>query len=115
MSVTQINAYGSPAGLSPRPVQAAPNPPAAQPAPVKEYPAGSVTGATAEALNEAFQLQLPPNSRLAIERDEATSRYVFKSVDQATGEVIQQYPTESMLAQISSVRRIIGLAVNAGA
>lgn len=55
------------------------------------------------------------NTRLSIMLDEATNRYVFKSVDVDTGEVIQQYPTEQMLRQIARVREITGLTVDSAA
>ncbi|MGK2873206.1 MAG: flagellar protein FlaG [Alphaproteobacteria bacterium] len=57
----------------------------------------------------------PRNTRLSIERDEATDRYVFRSVDENTGEVIRQYPTDEMLTQIARVRQIVGLTVDTGA
>lgn len=55
------------------------------------------------------------NIRLSIVHDEATDRYVFKSVDTDTGEVIRQYPTEPMLRQIARVREITGLTVDSAA
>ena len=58
-----------------------------------------------------FVIQLP-NTRLSIELDKATNRYIFKSVDPETGEVIRQYPTEPMLSQIARVRRITGLTID---
>lgn len=51
-------------------------------------------------------------THLSIELDKATNRYIFKSVDPETGEVIRQYPTEPMLSQIARVRRITGLTVD---
>ncbi|MFZ5834361.1 MAG: flagellar protein FlaG [Pseudomonadota bacterium] len=51
-------------------------------------------------------------TRLSIELDKATNRYIFKTVDPETGEVIRQYPTELMLSQIARVRRITGLTVD---
>lgn len=57
----------------------------------------------------------PKNTRLSIERDEATDHYVFRSVDENTGEVIRQYPTDEMLNQIARIRQITGLTVDTGA
>ena len=54
-------------------------------------------------------------THLSIVHDEATNRYVFKSIDPDTGEVIRQYPTEQMLALIASVRRTSGLTVDKNA
>ncbi|MEQ1887875.1 MAG: flagellar protein FlaG [Alphaproteobacteria bacterium] len=54
-------------------------------------------------------------THLSIVHDEATNRYVFKSIDPDTGEVIRQYPTEQMLSLIASVRRTSGLTVDKNA
>lgn len=57
----------------------------------------------------------PVNSRLSIERDEATGHYVFKSIDPNTGDVLQQYPTEKMLSVLAQVRDVTGLTVDKNA
>jgi flagellar protein FlaG len=41
--------------------------------------------------------QDPADLRLVIEEDKATNSYVYKTVDRATGEVIQQMPREQVL------------------
>ena len=41
--------------------------------------------------------QDPADLRLVIEEDKATKSYVYKTVDRATGEVIQQLPREQVL------------------
>lgn len=35
--------------------------------------------------------------RLVIERDEPTGRYIYKTLDRATGEVVNQFPREEVL------------------
>lgn len=54
----------------------------------------------------------PINSRLSIERDESSGRYVFRSIDPDTGNVLAQYPTEKMLSLFAHVRKITGLTVD---
>lgn len=56
-----------------------------------------------------------PATRLSIELDAVTKRYIFKSVDSDTGKVIRQYPTEPMLSLIARVRRVTGLTVDKNA
>ncbi|MSP41847.1 MAG: hypothetical protein EXR08_00535 [Alphaproteobacteria bacterium] len=57
---------------------------------------------------------LDKSTRLSIQRDDATGRYVFRSIDPQTGDVLMQYPTEEMLSQIARVREITGLTVDEG-
>lgn len=86
------------------------------PAPEQQAAApGNPLEVAAQALNEALAGKLQVNSRLSIERDESSNRYVFKSINRDTGEVIRQYPTEQMLSQIARVRQIAGLTVDTGA
>lgn len=112
MSVQSLPGIGAGAGGTPRIARGQhqeepPNTPAsikpAEVAPVEQSPDKTLTGL------------IPKNTRLSIEHDKATNRYVFKSVDENTGEVLRQYPTEQMLAQIARVRQIAGLTVDTGA
>lgn len=57
----------------------------------------------------------PPVTRLSIELDAVTKRYIFKSIDPDTGEIIRQYPTEPMLSLIARVRQVTGLTVDKNA
>lgn len=52
------------------------------------------------------------NPRLSIEHDAAANRYVFKSIDPDTGEVIRQFPTKDILSIIARIRNISGLTVD---
>jgi flagellar protein FlaG len=45
----------------------------------------------------AAQSQDPVDLRLVIEEDKATNSYIYKTVNRATGEVIQQLPREQVL------------------
>jgi uncharacterized FlaG/YvyC family protein len=61
---------------------------------------------------KSVEISLDKNTRLSIERDEETGHYVFRSIDQQTGEVVAQYPTKEILAQIAQLRAITGLTVD---
>ena len=51
------------------------------------------------------------NERLSISRDESTGTFVYRSIDKATGDVLRQWPAESML-QFKAYLRQEGLAVD---
>ncbi len=57
----------------------------------------------------------PQSTRLSVELDRETSRYIFKSVDPDTGNVVHQYPTEQMLSLFAHVRQITGQTVDKSA
>ncbi len=71
--------------------------------------------AAEEVLNRAFEKRFPSNQRLSLDRDEVTSRVVFKSIDRESGETIKQFPTEEMLRQIARMRDVTGLALKVDA
>lgn len=62
----------------------------------------------------AVEPPLNKNTRLSIQLDDETGRYVFRSIDANTGDVLMQYPTKEMLSQIAQVRKITGLTVDKG-
>lgn len=53
-----------------------------------------------------------PSSRLQIEHDDASGLFIYRSVDQRSGEVLKQYPTEEMVKFISFYREREGLVVD---
>jgi flagellar protein FlaG len=66
---------------------------------------------------EALQKFLPeedklPNTRLRINKDDETGRFVYQNVDAESGEVIRQFPPESILEFLSYYREVAGLAVD---
>ncbi|MFC4349657.1 flagellar protein FlaG [Kordiimonas lipolytica] len=66
---------------------------------------------------EALQGFLPeeeqaPNTRLRIDKDDETGRFVYKNIDTETGDVIKQFPPESILEFLSYYRHVAGLAVD---
>ncbi|NWH07199.1 MAG: flagellar protein FlaG [Alphaproteobacteria bacterium] len=44
------------------------------------------------------------NSRLSIDQDEATDRYVYRSIHRKTGEVLNQWPAEEILHMLKALR-----------
>src|SRR5690606_30903933 len=57
-----------------------------------------------DALAEELERYVPkkfPAGRLRIDHDKDSGMFVYKTVDPATGEVLQQYPTDEMLRYIS--------------
>lgn len=47
-------------------------------------------------------------SRLTIEEDEATGAFVYRIIDQRTGEVLRQWPREDMLRMQQAIRAMRG-------
>lgn len=53
-----------------------------------------------------------PNTRLRIDQDDETGRFIYQNVDAESGEVIKQFPPESILEFLSYYREVAGLAVD---
>ena len=51
-------------------------------------------------------------SRLQIEREEESGRYVYRFLDHETGEVVRQYPPEGYIDLINYLRSLQGGLVN---
>ncbi len=56
--------------------------------------------------------EFPPNTRLRINLDDDSGRFVYQSVDNDSGEVVRQFPSEAILELVNSFRPITGLAVD---
>lgn len=110
MSVAVVPSIGVNTGAPPRSARLQTQA-SESPAPAVPAPAEPIVQSSAPSLAAIT----PPNTRLSIVHDETTNRYVFKSVDPDTGEVIRQYPTEQMLRQIARIREITGLTVDSAA
>ncbi len=61
---------------------------------------------------KSAEIPLDDNTRLSIQLDKASGHYVFRSIDPQTGEVVAQYPTREILAQIAHFRSLTGLTVD---
>lgn len=83
----------------PRPVRTASN--AAE--------SGGVEMEVEERLNELLADSMDTNRRLRVRRDESSDRFVYQSVDRSTGEVLTQFPPESLLKVIAAIRSAEGL------
>lgn len=51
-------------------------------------------------------------TRLRIDYDRAAERYVYQSVDRATGDLLSQYPTDALLKVIKAIRAAEGLLLD---
>lgn len=49
---------------------------------------------------------------IRVSRDEESGRFVYKSVDIASGEVVRQFPPEEMLRLVRAVREVAGLILD---
>ena len=68
-----------------------------------------------EVLNQALEGSKPPNSRLTIEIDEPSGQFVYKAINNDSGETIRQYPQEEVLRLLARFREIEGLSINRSA
>ena len=53
-----------------------------------------------------------PNTKLRIDRDEDSGNFIYQSVDEDSGEVIRQFPSEEILKMLSFYRELEGIAVD---
>lgn len=59
----------------------------------------------AEAIEEFIpEFEQVPNTRLRIDKDDETGRFVYYSVDDESGEVLRQFPPENILKFLSYYR-----------
>jgi len=69
------------------------------------------SGNTAEFLNAAEKFinaslpSKPPGTRLRINLDSGSGRFVYQGIDIKTGEVVTQFPAEEILKQLAFVRK----------
>lgn len=66
----------------------------------------------AAAAIEEFVDEAGPNTRLRIDKDDESGRFVYKSIDSESGEVVAQFPPETILEMISKFRDPEGLVVD---
>ncbi len=75
--------------------------------------AGSPLEKAAKALEQFIpENEQIPNTRLRIDRDDETGRFVYLNIDNESGEVIKQFPPESILEFLSYYREVAGLTVD---
>ena len=56
-----------------------------------------------KSLTHILQSSLGDNSRLSIEQHDASGRYIYRSVDKVSGEVLFQWPAENFLSHLEKV------------
>lgn len=67
----------------------------------------------AEVLEDLIpEIEQTPNTRLRIDRDEETGRFIYYNVDNDSGEVVRQFPPENILEFLSSFRDVEGLVLD---
>lgn len=52
------------------------------------------------------------NTRLRIDKDDNTGDYVYQTLDNDTGEVIRQFPPETIMEMLSKIRDVEGVAID---
>jgi hypothetical protein len=75
-------------------------------------PPADLVRAFETALNAALPQPLLPQTRLIIEVDSDTRRFVYKSIDAQSGELVRQWPAEEILGMIKIMRSLSGIAVD---
>lgn len=69
-----------------------------------------------EAVEKALRALEPPlmgqNERLSISRDAETGTFIYRSIDRRTGEVVRQWPVESMLQFKAHLRQAEGVLID---
>lgn len=67
----------------------------------------------AELLEEFIpEAEQTANTRLRIDKDDETGRFVYYSVDDESGEVVRQFPPENILKFLSYYRGLEGLVLD---
>jgi uncharacterized FlaG/YvyC family protein len=71
------------------------------------------------ALTKLLSSYMGNNTRLSIEHHKATGRYIYRSIDEETGEVIAQWPAENFLTQLEALvadeprlSKLVGVAID---
>ncbi len=78
-----------------------------------EFETPDVSDQKRAVLEETVSSQLDAQKgKLVIERDEETGRFVQKTVDPETGEVLEQWPEEKFLELVKSMGEAYGLLVD---
>lgn len=52
------------------------------------------------------------NTKLRINKDDDTGRFIYQNVDKESGEVVSQFPPETIMEMISHFRSLEGLVVD---
>lgn len=65
----------------------------------------------AKAIDE-FIVETGGSTTLRIDQDDDTGRFIYKSIDSESGEVVRQFPPETILQIISKFREPEGLVVD---
>ncbi len=69
--------------------------------------ASAVSETTAAIRTSLKEIEGPPATRLSILYDTDSSQFVSRSVNAGTGEVVQQYPAESVLRRVAANSQVL--------
>ena len=58
------------------------------------------------------EIDQTPNTRLRIDKDEETGRFIYYNIDNDSGEVVRQFPPENILEFLASFRNVEGLVLD---
>jgi len=76
----------------------------------------AVSKKAADAVETVMRAVSPPlmgqNERLSISRDETTGTFIYRSIDRESGEVVRQWPVESMLQFKAYLRHTEGVLID---
>ena len=64
------------------------------------------------AMDKLIRKGLPSNSKLQIDQDKETGTFIYRSINPDTGEVIKQWPPESLLKLREHIREMEGMLVD---
>ncbi len=67
----------------------------------------AVSETTAAIRTSLKEIEGPPATRLSILYDTDSSQFVLRSVNAGTGEVVQQYPAESVLRRVAANTQLL--------
>ena len=107
--IDRFSAANGPEKSGQAPAELTANKFAAPPADDKKSPLEKAAAALEKFIPEDEQV---PNTRLRIDKDDKTGRFVYLNIDNESGEVIKQFPPESILEFLSYYREVAGLAVD---
>ncbi|WP_341539391.1 flagellar protein FlaG [Rhodothalassium salexigens] len=83
-----------------------------EPSPGQDNPNLDDRLAEAEAMIAEMTVGLRGEGRFEVVVDEESKRFIYRAVDEQTGEVIRQFPPEAILKAVRAIREFEGLLVD---
>jgi flagellar protein FlaG len=82
------------------------------PDPHTQLPADKRVMALQATVDRLVRSSLPSDAKLQIDQDEDSGVFIYKSINRDTGEVIAQWPPESLLELRKALRELDGMLVD---